>query len=356
MPCSSQKIALIPAYKPSNLLLDLTVQLNSAHFHTVIVDDGSGDSYRQIFSSAKRFADVLVHDTNKGKGRALKTGLAYIKRHFPENSVIVTVDADGQHSINDAIKVSDAACTCTNSLILGCRRFGRDVPARSRFGNAVTRFVCKLAAGLDVSDTQTGLRAFGASLIPLMLNVDGERYEYEMNVLLECSRRRIPVKEVEIETIYFDSNSSSHFSPVKDSLRIYREIIKFAVSSLVGFAVDYTAYIMLSALTSSLGSSLSIPLSNILARIASSAVNYTLNRNFVFQSKDSVFKTSAQYFSLAALILVGNTLLLTFLANSLGINKYCAKILTEVVFFSVSWFVQKFVIFRKRHLETEKEL
>ncbi len=342
------RIALIPAYEPADELLNLVVQLSDAHFRIVLIDDGSGENYRRIFSAAKRFADVLIHETNKGKGRALKTGLSFIQRHFSENATVVTMDADGQHSVGDAIRVTEAAASDRGSLVLGCRRFCGEVPKRSRLGNAVTRFVYREVTGLDVSDTQTGLRAFDVSLIPFMLGVEGDRYEYEMNVLLKCARSGIPIREIGISTIYFNNNEGSHFSTFKDSFIIYRDIVKFAAASLTGFAADYGVYSLMVAATGGLGSAVSIPLSNITARVVSSTVNYTLNRRFVFRSKDSVAKTAAQYFLLAACILAGNTMLLSFLVSNLGVNEYAAKLLAEITFFTLSWLVQKFLIFAKK--------
>lgn len=342
------KIALIPAYEPSGELLNLLVMLKAAHFQIVLVDDGSGENYRWIFSSAMRFADVLIQEPNKGKGSALKLGLEHIKKHYPNNSVVVTMDADGQHSVSDAKKVADAALLNAGGLTLGCRHFAGNVPLRSRFGNTVTRFIYRMATGQGVSDTQTGLRAFQADMIPLMLKIEGERYEYEMNVLLTCAKKRIPIKEVEIETIYIDDNSSSHFSTIRDSLRIYRDIIKFAASSITGFLVDYGLYSLLILLTGSLGTAVSIPVSNITARIASATVNYTINKRYVFKNDESVSKTAIEYFGLAAIILALNTLILSLLVNIVGINEYAAKILTELSFYAMSWAAQKFIIFRKK--------
>ncbi|MEA4893938.1 MAG: bifunctional glycosyltransferase family 2/GtrA family protein [Oscillospiraceae bacterium] len=349
------RIALIPAYEPEDRLLNLVVQLTDAHFRVIVVDDGSGESYRHIFSAARRFAEVLIHETNKGKGEALKTGLSYIQKHCPEDAVIVTLDADGQHSAADAVRVTEAVAVDGESLVLGCRRFYAGVPKRSYFGNSVTRFVYRTVTGLDVSDTQTGLRAFRTSLIPFMLKVSGDRYEYEMNVLLKCARSGIPIKEIEISTIYFDNNEGSHFSTFRDSFIIYREIAKFAASSLTGFAVDYGLYSILAAVTAGLGGVVGIPLSNITARIVSSSVNYTINRRFVFKSRDNAAKTAVQYFTLAACILAANTVLLSVLVIDLGMNEYAAKIITEVVFFAVSWLVQRFFIFAKKPENTDSQ-
>ena len=354
MDMDKTRIALIPAYEPDLKLTDLIVRLCSAHFRVVVVDDGSGEDYRGLFAEARRHAEVLTHAQNCGKGRALKTGLAYIKRHCPESAAIVTLDADGQHSVEDAVRAIEAAEMAPGTLVLGCRSFkGEDVPARSRFGNILTRLVYRLATGVSVSDTQTGLRAFTAGLVPLLLRVDGDRYEYEMNVLLECPRRGVSIREVPIATVYLDGNASSHFSAVKDSLRIYGDIFKFAASSFTGFVIDYGLYTLLTALTTGLGA-ISIPLANVCARIVSAWVNYSINRKYVFRSTENAVRTAVQYFSLAALILAGNTVILSALVGA-GMNKYLSKILTEILFFSMSWAAQKFIIFRKKPEQTGKE-
>jgi putative flippase GtrA len=212
----------------------------------------------------------------------------------------------------------------------------------------VTRFIYRLATGIAVQDTQTGLRAFNTGLTDFMLGIKGERYEYEMNVLLECPNNGVAIMEVKIKTVYFDNNSASHFNTVRDSIRIYLEIIKFAASSFISFLVDYGLFSLLSVLLSGLGSGISIPLSNITARIVSASLNYSLNKRFVFRDKGRVLKSAVQYFALAACILVGNTLLLNYFVNSLAVNRYAAKIITEIAFFIISWLVQRFAIFNRQ--------
>ena len=383
----SHNIVLIPAYEPGQSLLELlrdlsdysfdhngdrdhdsSHNLSGSHAHDtsiIVVDDGSGPDYATIFDEARSFATVLTHKENRGKGAALKTGLSYIektyidkpcsenscsgespiKKRFDPDAVIVTMDADGQHRVADAIKICATARTHPDALVLGGRRFTGRIPLRSRFGNAMTRLVYRLSTGLKVYDTQTGLRAFHQDLLPRMLGIPGERYEYEMNVLLDLAKARTPIIEEEIETIYPDNNSSSHFDTVRDSLRVYREILRFSASSLAGFLVDYAMY---SALVLATGS---LRLSNIAARVVSASVNYTLNRKFVFRSSSGILSSALSYFLLAAAILAGNTLVLEYLVGSLGIGRMFAKILTELLFFAISWSVQRSFIFKR---ESEK--
>lgn len=344
-------IALIPAYMPDPILLDILRQLQAEEFHIVVVDDGSGSNYVTLFEEASCFATVLTHDVNQGKGAALKTGLSYIQSNLSHNSVIVTLDADGQHSVEDALKLCKFARQYPDELILGSRKRKGKVPLRSQFGNTVTRFVYRISTGLKIYDTQTGLRAFHSKLLPEMLSVSGERYEYEMNVLLNFARRDIPIREVEIRTIYIEKNSSSHFHVMRDSYRIYKEIIKFSASSLIGFLVDYALYSMLLILTSG-----NLRLSNICARIVSSITNYVINRKFVFKSKTSVIKSGIPYFLLATIILFGNTVVLEVLVKACGIHRMIAKIITEILFFTLSWGVQRFIVFAVRTKEKGGEV
>ncbi len=342
---SNKKIALIPAYEPDMILIRLLEQLAEAGMEAVVVDDGSGSEYSDVFDKASSLAVILRHHENRGKGRALKTGLAYIRENYESDAVIVTVDADGQHRVEDAGMLCEVVIKQPEALVLGSRKFKKDVPLRSRFGNAITRFVCRHFTGLKVYDTQTGLRAFHMDRISHLLGISGERYEYEMNMLLEFTRKQIPIREVEIETIYIDNNSSSHFDTVWDSYRVYKELLKFSASSLIGFLIDYTLYGLLLLLTGN------IRTANIGARIVSATANYAINRRYVFESSSGIIKSAVSYFILAAVILAGNTVVLSFLVNTAGLHRMLAKILTEIIFFMLSWTVQRFVIFGKKEIK-----
>ena len=362
----TRTIALIPAYEPDAKIIDLTKELKDRLFDIVIVDDGSGPDYADLFDRLSKDATVLTHSENRGKGAALKTGLSYINKYMAytesvltgagtetisgRDAVIVTADADGQHLPDDVQRVAEIAAARPSALVLGSRALAGDIPARSRFGNTVTRHVYSAATGVKVHDTQTGLRAFHRSMIPRLLEIEGDRYEYEINMLMQLASEGVPIIEERIETVYEDNNSGSHFRTFRDSFRVYKEILKFSASSLISFAIDYCMYAALLALTGAAGVANGLVISNIGARLVSGAVNYTLNRRLVFRSRTGFAKSAAQYILLAAFILAGNTIVLTTLAGTLGINSLLAKLITESIFFVISWTVQKYVIFFK---ETE---
>ncbi len=350
---SQTRMVLIPAYQPENSLLDLVREVNASGFLSIVVDDGSGSDYEKLFAQVSELAVVLRHPENRGKGRALKTGLHYIFENTADDYTIVTMDSDGQHRVEDALRACEVSERHPSALILGSRKLKDRVPLRSRFGNTVTRYIFRLATGHNVYDTQTGLRAFSSSLIPTMLEIAGERYEYEMNVLLGFTREKIPIEEIEIATIYIGDNAGSHFDTLKDSFRIYKEIFKFSASSLLSFIVDYSLYSLLSVLTGGLGASVSLTMSNIIARVLSASTNYSLNRKWVFKSKTNAVKSAWQYFALAIVILAGNTFALSMLVKQVGMNPYTAKLLIELLFFTLSWSVQHFLIFKKREAHQE---
>lgn len=215
---TSRYIALIPAYNPTSILCDLVRNLCNAGFSIVVVNDGSKDNCSNIFDDCLSRATVLNHPKNSGKGQALKTGLSYIQNNFAPDSVIVTVDADGQHTVEDALTICEMAKQHSRSLVLGCRRFDKDVTLRSRFRSRLTAFMFHRRSGVRMRDPLSGLRAFAYRMIPALLSVDGQRYEYEINVLLHCTQAKTRVLEHPVKTVYNDHYSITHFKMVKEAL------------------------------------------------------------------------------------------------------------------------------------------
>jgi glycosyltransferase involved in cell wall biosynthesis len=339
---------LIPAYKPSDDLKPLTDSLRAEGFPVVVVNDGSGQEYDATFAQLSGDVTLLAHTVNHGKGRALKTGLEYIKKYLPGCAAVVTADADGQHRLEDILKVSADVHRGESALILGSRRFEGDVPLKSRFGNTLTRYVFAAATGRRLYDTQTGLRAFAADLIPRLLDVPGERYEYELNVLLWAAKSRVSMREITIRTVYVDNNASSHFRPVRDSIIIYGNILKFTLSSLTAFGIDFACLFILRALTSHMAIGLSLLISAAGARLISSFCNFMINRNVVFRASGNIYASAAGYYALVAAILLANYGMLYTMNVVAGLSLLIAKIVADATLFVGSYFAQKKLIFRQQ--------
>jgi len=227
---------LIPAYNPDVRLIGIAEELKEAHLPVVAVDDGSVPDSRAVFEAlaGRGLAEVLHLPDNRGKGAAIKAGIVYLQRSFPDHAGAVVMDADGQHLVADAVLVGAALEQGEGALILGARVFDGGVPWRSSFGNSMTRRIFNAVTGLKLTDTQTGLRGLPRHLFPNLLELAGTRYEYELEMLLFCRAARVRIVEVPIRTVYFDENRSSHFRPVADSLRIYARLARHLPSILLG--------------------------------------------------------------------------------------------------------------------------
>ena len=221
------------------------------------------------------------------------------------------------------------------------------VHLRSRFGNSLTKALFKLQTGVGVTDTQTGLRAFTTNLISFMLKIEGQRYEYEMNMLLEASKE-YEILEVPIETVYINDNEGSHFRPIRDGLMIYKNIFKFALSSFSSFLVDYLVYAIAILFLPTVPAGLRIFLANSIARVTSSIFNYSTNKKLVFKNEDGLVKTGMGYFGLAVGLFVLDTLLIRLFYAVFGINLLLVKIIVGILLFAVSWTIQKKFIFKER--------
>ncbi|MFJ6357769.1 GtrA family protein [Pseudarthrobacter oxydans] len=341
-------IILIPAYEPDLQLPALVRSIRQAEpwLPIVVVDDGSGPEYRDVFDAVRDLGcHVISYGRNRGKGFALKSGLGFIADNLPGHDV-VCADSDGQHRTADILRVADSlreedrAGQGWSTMVLGSRKFTGDVPARSRFGNTATKMLFTLATGERIPDTQTGLRGYPAAMIPWLRSVRGDRYEYELNLLLEARNAGYAIRSVDIATVYLDHNSGSHFRPLADSVRIYAPLLKFLASSFTAFLVDTVLFVLLTLLADSL------LLAVLGARAVSSAVNFMVNRRIVFDhGRDKPARTTGiRYFSLAALLLAANFGLIWAL-EAAGLLAIPAKILAEAILLGISFVVQQRFLF-----------
>ncbi len=226
-------VVLIPAYEPDAQLVPLTKRLKDAGFTVVVVDDGSGGKYADIFAATQENAWVVTHEHNRGKGAALKTGMVYIRDCLKDAENFITCDADGQHQVEDVIRVWEQL-HAGHDFVLTMRKLRKDIPLRSRVGNSMSRVVYALLTKRYLSDNQSGLRGFSCSHIDWLLEVEKDNYDYEMNMLYYASKKGITITTIAIEAIYIDNNASSHFNPIKDTVRIYKSLFSLARGLFIG--------------------------------------------------------------------------------------------------------------------------
>lgn len=345
---------VIPSYQPDGKLTEVVERLIEKGFQDiVVVDDGGGKAYAPVFEKVSGFPGVtlLTHPENRGKGCALKTAFEYCIKERPDCSGVVTVDGDNQHHADDIYACCEKMSEKPDHVILGARDFSaKEVPFRSRFGNILTKGVFRLVCGIKITDTQTGLRAIPAQYLPVMTEIEGSRYEYETNMLLELKARGIPFEEVTIRTIYLDENDSSHFNPLKDSIRIYRTIFAFAASSFASSLIDLLLfYLCIRFLTYAVPEGMwNIAIATAAARVCSSLFNYNMNRRKVFRggSKNSIIK----YYVLCVLQFAasaGLVSLVSYLLPAGSLGKTLIKAVIDVLLFLFSYQIQREWVFRK---------
>lgn len=359
---------LIPSYQPDQKLPPYVDALLDAGFgKVVIVDDGSGKAYDDLFGSLSRDADdgvqVLRYPANHGKGYALRHGMRYLQASCPQCKYILTADSDGQHTVEDVLRMAESLHALPDGLLLGTRDFAlAHVPRKSRMGNRITTAVFRLLYGQRVPDTQTGLRGFPSTLLPRFLETKGDRYEYEMNQLIDCATDRIPLHFLPIETVYENNNENSHFNPVKDSWRIYRVILarffRFISASLLCFLVDYGIYLLLNNLFRAHVPSLEttvgimpvrfiarIGLAAGLARIVSSTLNFLLNRSYVFASRMRLGASFWRYAVTVVVIVCLSAWLTSALHVWFGWNDNIIKMPIDLLLFFLSYYIQRRWVF-----------
>lgn len=332
---------LIPAYNPDEMLLEVARSLIQHGVQDIlIVNDGSNPECAHIFKrlEAMKQCRVIHHAVNLGKGRAIKTGLNYFYLTFEDAPGIITADADGQHQTKDILKVAETFFDNPDSLIIGARRFDKRTPLRSLIGNIITKYIFRFLIGKKISDTQSGLRCIPRNAVLRFIKLEGEKYDYEMNMLISTKTHAMDVVEEKISTIYIGNNKSSHFNPVIDSMTIYFLLLRFAFSSFFASIIDFIIFAIIYGLSRNILAGI------VFARLVSGNINFFVNRNLVFYSKENVTVTIVKYYTLFV-VLGGLAFISVRTMSDFGMNVLLAKIVSETLLFIASFSIQRDFIF-----------
>ncbi len=363
-------VAVIPAYKPLPVIINIAKELlNSKSFQGVVcVNDGSGKEFDNIFAELKTLGVIVeTHAVNLGKGTALKTGFNAALNYFPEFCGVVTLDADGQHLSKDVINIADNLFNIKDTLITGGRVFdNKDIPFRSRFGNKLTKVIFRLFSGVKINDTQTGLRGIPASLLPDLIKLKTTGYDFELDMLIFAKEKHYAIKEIPITTVYENGNSSSHFNPVLDSLRIYFVFFRYLWVAILSFIIDFTmleVFMKILQVPEATSDnqiaqiSFTVITANVLARLVSSTFNFILNRRFVFKSNANAFYEYKKYFVLVIYVLIINNAVFYFLLNNDSLQDITGlgavfleitKLITELITFFITFIISRTIIFKDK--------
>lgn len=350
-------IVVIPSLEPKKELIDYVNELKAKEFHTIlIIDDGSGEKYQWIFKKLESECGCIVlrNEQNKGKGYALKRAFRHITAHFSKEQVtgVITVDSDGQHTSADVRKISEAMERAEDKkLFLGSRNFAETgVPKKSMFGNILTSKIFKWLYHTTIHDTQTGLRGIFYEDISVCIDIPGDRFEYETNMLIEMIKRKRKIEEIEIQTVYEDGNSGTHFNPVLDSIRIYklffRTFLKYIVSSLSSAVLDLVLFQIFCLCLQE--DAYLVIYATVLARICSSLYNYFVNRILVFEEEKGKSTSIYKYYALCLVQMSCSAAFTWMFVCLLPVPKVAVKAVVDTVLFFISYNIQKRFVFVKK--------
>lgn len=331
---------VIPALNPMPGLAEFVRELLRRGVpEVIVVNDGSDSSYNNIFNELDQLehCTVLTHEKNYGKGRALKTAFSYFVKHYSDLDGVVTADADGQHKTEDICKICERLSFHRSSLILGVRNFKEEnVPKRSYIGNMITSRIFQILYGYYLNDTQTGLRGIPAGEIPWMIDIKGERYEFEINMLIKARHRNINFVLIPIKTVYFDNNSGSHYSTVRDSLPIFMclisGLVQYSGATMVSAFFDVVSFFLFNTfILTSMTRPARIFLSTVIARFISSICNYSMNRRIIFGDTGKLKSSAVRYYILCIFQIMASYVMVYAFGMFWKVNESIIKIIVDII-------------------------
>ena len=205
--------AIVPAYNEELSIGSVILSTSEFADHIIVIDDGSTDRTAEIAERAG--SQVIKHPENMGKGAALKTGFSAI-----ENSdIIVTIDGDGQHNSMEIPKLTKPIEKGEADIVNGSRylqNMQNGTPAYRRLGQTVLDTATNMNTGLQVTDSQSGFRAFAGYTLP-SFRFTKKNFAIESEMLMDAANQGFKIKEVQIGVSY-DKNSSRNGIHTKNAV------------------------------------------------------------------------------------------------------------------------------------------
>lgn len=224
-----QTAVIIPALNPLPSLIEYVEKLKKLNVvKVIIVDDGSEVKYEATFNELQNVTNciVLKHNENKGKGRALKTGFHYVLKKLKNTRDVLTVGAHGQHKIEDVKRILKNRKVFSDGIILGVRNFhSEDLTITKTLGNKVASKLFQVLFHKHLLDTQTGLRCIPKKELSWLMNVPGDSFEYDTNMLVEAINRKVPIYEIPIGPIHIKKNTLMHYDEIINPQEIVQQML-----------------------------------------------------------------------------------------------------------------------------------
>ena len=346
-------IIVIPSLNPDQRFLDFILSLKterednrSLFIDIIVVNDGTKSELLHFYDEANDIYPftLLTHATNLGKGRAMKTAINHVLNLYPSIKGVLFADSDGQHLATDCFNCIQLSHHHPDALILGVRDFDdKNVPTKNKVGNIITRNVFHFLCGIKVSDSQTGLRVIPQSFLQPLMNIQGERFEFEMYMLLATKDFQIPIQEQAIATVYEKESYTTHFNPIRDSIKIYTIFLKFLFSGISSFLLDSILFLFFISFLN--GQTSYILMATFLSRGFSSIYNYMLNNHLVFKSENKIGGL-VKYYTLVIIQAFISGYMVTQLFRIFTVPELLIKIPVDMCLFLLNFYLQQTWVFK----------
>lgn len=340
-------LIIIPAYNPPIELLEaLLAKLTDAFKNVLIVNDGSNEEYASFFEKLAKKHKVLKHEYNLGKGAAIKTAYSFALDNYKSATAYVVIDCDNQHDIEDMVKCCKESINQPDSLVIGVRDFTlTNVPFKSKAGNNITKTMFKWLFNYELKDTQTGLRVVSPKLAKKLLNIPGDRFNYELKCLITCCEKNIPIIEVPIKTIYIAKNKSSKFNPIKDSILIYKEFTNYYLKLFIPYLLSLLVFLLTFYFLNSNNDLKAILFANTIAGIINIITNILLNYINIYKH-NSISNNIVYILKKILKIFIGG-FFIYICYNLMNINLLFSKLIIDISFTIIIYIIFRNVGFKK---------
>jgi glycosyltransferase involved in cell wall biosynthesis len=214
---------LIPVYNEQSKVSEVILQLKKYFNNIVVINDGSTDSTLKVLNEL----DVITisHFLNLGQGAAISTGINFIK-NLDNATAVITFDADGQHSVDDAVNFAHEIIDCDEGIIFGSRflEHKKNIPPLKRSVLSLVTFITNKLTKMNLTDTHNGLKAYKKSILKnITITIDG--FAFESEIINIVSRNKIPYKEMPTNTIYTEY-SKNKGQKLRNGLIILEDLFK----------------------------------------------------------------------------------------------------------------------------------
>lgn len=346
---------IIPAYRPNQSLIRFVRNLNDRNVRDiVIVDDGSGETFRNIFAQLynEYGCTIIEHAVNLGRGRALKSGFnALLSRRDPNMIGCVITDCYGSYSTEDVTRIIDGLEKNSNKLIIGARILDESLMSKSsRVGNKVQRKSYHSLLGINVTDCQSVLRAIPVDYMQKLMNTSGEGYVFDTNMIIDTKKYNVGVMEIPVKTRYSQRRTHQEMRTFKDNFPIYLTFAKYIFTSVAASIVDIILFTILCKILVNIKAinvaSMYVAISTALARLVSATINYRLNYKLVFQTNSAQGKTFAKWVILCVIQMAMSATAVSMLHSFIGGEEVLYKIPVDFALFFFSYYFSREFVYK----------